>query len=233
MKKKIFIVLFWLWSVLINILFLPALFMPRQLVVIGQTIWAIGINFLLKYILNITYEIEGSENLPPKPYILAIKHQSIWDTIILHIIENDPAIVMKKELLAIPIYGWYCKKSGMIPIDRSSGIKALKFMLKKSLNAVKENRNIIIFPQGTRIPPGEIAPYLPGVYVLYNKLNLTVVPCTLNSGLIWPSKGWPKTSGIITLKYLNPIKTGLKKNEFLDTLKINIEESSKELLNKN
>ncbi len=230
MNKFFFIALFWFWSILINILFIPSLILPRKIIVIGQKLWALGVMVILKQTLNITYTVEGKKNLPKKPYIIAFKHQSMWDTIILHLIDKDPAIVMKKELLNIPIYGWYCRKSKMIPIDRSSGLKALKVMLAESKNASKTNRNIMIFPQGTRVLPEETAAYLPGTYLLYNKLELTVVPCALNSGLFWPSKGWPKTKGKIKIKYLEPIKPGLKKEEFQKKLENSIETSIKSLI---
>ncbi|PPR78232.1 MAG: hypothetical protein CFH01_01105 [Alphaproteobacteria bacterium MarineAlpha2_Bin1] len=226
MKKILFIILFWSWSIVINILFIPSLVLPRKVVVFGQKTWAVGIMYLLRKILNLTYAIEGKELLPVKPYIIAIKHQSMWDTIILHLIDKDPAIVMKKELLKIPIYGWYCKKSKMIPIDRSAGLKSLKFMLKESKKALKENRNIIIFPQGTRVPPREKSAYLPGTYLLYNKLNITVIPCALNSGLFWPSNNWPATGGNIKIRFLNPIHPGLDKDHFGKELKESIERES-------
>ena len=233
MKKYFFIILFWLWSISINVLFIPSLILPRKIIVIGQKLWALGIVILLKQTLNITYLIEGKKHLPKKPYIIAIKHQSMWDTIILHLIDKDPAIVMKKELLNIPIYGWYCRKSKMIPIDRSAGLKALKFMLAESNNALKKNRNIIIFPQGTRVLPKQKSPYLPGTYLLYSKLGVTVIPCALNSGLFWPSKGWPKNPGEIKVKYLEPIPPGLSKEEFQDKLQNSIEKSSSLLIEDN
>jgi len=230
MIKVVFIILFWFWSIVINILFIPSLILPRKVVVFGQKLWALGIIYILKKILNLSYVIEGIELLPPKPYIIAIKHQSMWDTIILHLIDKDPAIVMKKELLNIPVYGWYCKKSKMIPIDRRAGMKSLKFMLKEGKKAIQDKRNIIIFPQGTRVLPKEKAPYLPGTYLLYNKLGLTVVPCALNSGLFWPSKNWPNSPGIIKLRFLDPIQPGLKKEDFGKKLEESIEIESNLLI---
>ena len=231
MKKVLFIILFWSWSILINILFLPSLILPRKVVVFGQKIWALGIVIILKRILKLTYVIDGAEWLPKKPYIIAIKHQSIWDTIILHLIDKDPAIVMKKELLKIPIYGWYCKKSKMIPIDRSAGLKSLKYMLQEGKKAINANRNIIIFPQGTRVALKAKAPYLPGTYLLYNQLGITVIPCALNSGLFWPSKGWPSSHGIIRMRFLKPIKPGLEKKHFSKELENSIETECNQLAN--
>ena len=228
-KSTIFHICFWTWSVNMNLLFLPALIMPRKAVVFGQKIWALGVMWLLKFIVKLNFQIITKENFPKPPFVLAIKHQSIWDTIILHMIIKDPAIVMKDDLLKIPIYGWYCKKSGMIPIDRKSGSSALKKIIKNCKKAKDEGRSIAIFPQGTRVLPNEQAPYLPGITAIYKYLNIPVLPVALNSGLFWPLNRYKKYEGTITVSVLNSIQPGLSKKNFKDTLESSIEEESKKL----
>ncbi|MDC0074526.1 1-acyl-sn-glycerol-3-phosphate acyltransferase [Alphaproteobacteria bacterium] len=228
-KSFLFIICFFLWSIIINILFIPSLILPRNVIVFGQRFWALGSLAILKIATGVCYEVKGKSNIPDEAHIVALKHQSMWDTIVLHIILNDPAIVMKKELLKIPIYGWYCIKSKMIPIDRSSGPKSLKMLLKLSQQASKEKRPIAIFPQGTRISPGAKASYLPGVAALYKNLHIPVVPVALNSGLFWPKNKFIVKKGIITFEFLEIIEPGLDKKKFIKILEKKIEESSNKL----
>jgi 1-acyl-sn-glycerol-3-phosphate acyltransferase len=142
---------------------------------------------------------------------------------------HDPAIVLKKELLRIPIWGWYLQRSGMIPIDRGGAAKALAGMMAAAHKAVAENRKIVIFPQGTRTAPGEQRPYKSGVAALYQELNLPVVPMALNSGLLWPKNSFMKKPGVITIEFLPPIAPGLARSEFMTRLKDALESAADQL----
>lgn len=214
---------FWAWSVAINLAWIPALLLPPAATVLGQRIWAKGVMALLRGVAGIRYEIRGRERIPEGPVLIAAKHQSAWDTMIFHIIVEDPAIVMKRELLNIPVYGWYCRKSRMIPIDRKGGGAALRSMIDAAQAAAREARPIVIFPQGTRVAPGADAPYLPGVAALYRQLGIPVVPAALNSGHFWPRGSLRRRPGTIVFEYLPPIEPGLDRKTFMTRLEGAIE----------
>ena len=214
---------FWIWSALINLAWLPSLLMSPLATVRGQTIWAKGVMMLLGVLVGIRYEIRGCNNIPAGPVLIAAKHQSAWDTMIFHIIAKDPAVVMKAELLKIPIYGWYCRHSRMIPIDRDTGSKAIRTMVDAAKAAAAEARPIIIFPQGTRVAPGVEAPYLPGIAALYRQLGIPVVPVALNSGVFWSRQSIRRRPGTIVLEYLPVIEPGLSRKDFMARLEAAIE----------
>ena len=230
LRSILFHIAFWVWSAVINLAWLPSLLMPPLATVRGQTWWAMGVMWLLRVIAGTRIDIRGRERIPPGAVLMAAKHQSAWDTIIFHIITHDPAIVMKRELLHIPIYGWYCRHSRMIPVDRAAGSKALRDMVEAAQAAKAAARPIIIFPQGTRIAPGVAAPYLPGVAALYNQLEIPCVPIALNSGLFWPRRGFLRRPGTIVLEFLEPIPAGLQRRAFMVALEDRIEAGTARLV---
>lgn len=224
-----FNLLFYLWSVFMVLAFAPALLLPYQVTVWGQRQWARGVNFLMRLSAGIHVEFRGLEHRPRTGAIVAAKHQSAWDTLIWHVILDDPAIVMKKELLDIPVYGWMCRKSRMIAVDRKAGTKALRTMLEDGRAAVEQGRPIVIFPQGTRAAPGasvKDVPYQPGVSALYRGLDVPVVPVALNSGLFWPRRQFLRRPGTIVLEFLEPIPPGLPRKEFDALLRQRIESAT-------
>jgi 1-acyl-sn-glycerol-3-phosphate acyltransferase len=221
---------FFVWGVAINLAWLPSLALPRMATVRGQTIWAKGVLWLARVTAGIRVEIRGAENLPNGPVLIACKHQSLWDTLIWHVIVRDPAIVMKAELLNIPVYGWYCRKSKMIAIERNAGPSALRKMVGAARAASHTGRPVIIFPQGTRVAPGAGAPYLPGTAALYRALGAPCIPVALNSGLFWPRRGFVRRPGTIVLEYLPPIPPGLRRREFMALLEERIETASTALI---
>ncbi|WP_416897585.1 MAG: lysophospholipid acyltransferase family protein [Minwuia sp.] len=225
-RTLLFNIWFWLWSAVMNVAFLPALLLPRRVVMAGQRVWAMGLNWGLRHLVGLRWTVRGRGNLLPGPVIIACKHQSMWDTIIWHIEVDDPAIVMKKELLRIPVYGWYCRHTKQIPIDRAGKTAALKDMLVHARAARDASRHLIIFPQGTRMAPGEKRAYLPGVAALYRDLGLPVVPVALNSGLFWGRNAFTKKPGEIVLEYLEPIPAGLPRKEFMSRLEDAIESAT-------
>ncbi|TPD61662.1 lysophospholipid acyltransferase family protein [Emcibacter nanhaiensis] len=204
--------------------------LPRKYLVKGQTLWSHSVVFLTRVIGGIRLEVRGRKNLPAEPSIVAMKHQSAFDTFIIHSLFKDPAIVMKAELLRIPIYGVFCRKSGMIPIDRSAGASSLRKMMKASGKALAAGRPVIIFPEGTRTLPGEHHPYQPGISGLYRHLDKPVVPVAVNSGLYWPKSGKVRPGGTIVIEFLEPIAPGMGKTEFLPLLEQQIESASQRLL---
>ncbi|MFP6727678.1 MAG: lysophospholipid acyltransferase family protein [Alphaproteobacteria bacterium] len=234
-RSNLFNGLFYLWSVFMVLLFVPALLLPYQVTVWGQRQWARGVNFLMGLTVGIHVEYRGLEHRPEGAAIVAAKHQSVWDTLIWHIILDDPAIVLKRELLLIPIYGWLCRKTRMIAVNRKAGSKALRVMLEDAKSATALGRPIVIFPQGTRTSPGtsvEDMPYLPGVSALYRSLDVPVVPVALNSGLFWPRRQLMRRPGTIVLEYLEPIPPGLRRKEFDALLQNRIENATSALESK-
>ncbi|MSO65602.1 MAG: 1-acyl-sn-glycerol-3-phosphate acyltransferase [Alphaproteobacteria bacterium] len=229
LRSAAFQAAFWLWSAVMNLAWLPVLLLPPRATVFGQTLWAKGVMVLLRWIAGTRFEVRGRANLPASAVIVAAKHQSAWDTIIFHIVTDDPAIVIKRELLHIPVYGWYCRKTGMIPIDRAAGPRALRSMLRAAERAAAAARPIVIFPQGTRVAPDRAAPYLPGAAALYGHLGLPVVPVALNSGLFWPRRSLVRRPGLIVIEFLPAIAAGLERRTFAARLEEAIESASRRL----
>lgn len=231
----------WLRSLIFNIsmvivtalmcfLLLWTLALPRKHMLGTVHLWLIQIAWLEKYVAGITYHVVGWKNIPCGSCIIAAKHQSAWETFKLHLLFDDPAIVLKKELLNIPIWGWYLKRSGMIPIDRGAAGRALSGMMVAAKRATAENRKIVIFPQGTRVKPGEERSYKSGVAALYQELGLPVVPMALNSGLLWPKNSFLKKPGVITIEFLPPILAGLDRQVLMTRLKDALEGASDRLI---
>jgi 1-acyl-sn-glycerol-3-phosphate acyltransferase len=158
-----------------------------------------------------------------------MKHQSAWDTLILPVVLGDPAVVLKRELLLLPFYGWYARRAGSIAIDRKGGAAALRTMVAAARAAAAMGRPIVIFPEGTRTAPGERRPYHPGVAALYRSLGLPVVPVAVNSGLFWGRRAFMKRSGHITLAFLDPIPPGLPRRRLMQELEARIEAATAEL----
>ena len=183
--------------------------------------------------MNIRLEIRGIENVPKGGAFIAMKHQSSFDTFVMHTIVSHPAFIMKKELLNIPLYGQFCKNTGMIPVDRDGGLKTLKDMMQKSGAAIEDGRQLIIFPEGSRSLPGEQMTYQSGIFGIYKYAKKPVVPVALNSGVYWPKKGHLVAGGNIVFDFLKPIEAGLSKNEFMATLENKIEEASHNLIKVN
>ena len=214
---------FYVWTATMLVICLPALALPRRTTFHCQRFWARGVLWLMRTTVGIDVEIRGQQNLPAGACIIAAKHQSAWDTLIWHLIVEDPAMIMKRELLAIPLYGWYSRKVGMIAVDRSGGAAALRRMLRQAKAAAAQQRPIVIFPEGTRTAPGETRPYQPGVVALYGHLDLPVVPVALNSGHFWPRRRFLRKPGTIQLEYLEAMPPGLERRPFVAALENRIE----------
>lgn len=230
LRSAIFNALFFSWSALVLALSLPLGLLPRGVMRWSAQRLTAGTLLLLRHVVGLTYEVRGDLSLLQQPVIVACKHQSAWDTFIFYLLARDPAYVMKKELMLIPVYGWLAKKQRMIPIDRKGGAAALRGLLRAAEAALAEGRQIIIFPQGTRVAPGAHAPYQPGVAALYGRLDCPVVPVALNSGCFWPRRSFLKYPGRIVIELLEPIPPGLAKAAFMAELERRIETASTRLL---
>jgi len=213
-----------------NVLFLPGLLLPRKVIVTGQRIWTIGIIVMMRVICGLKVEIRGRENLAKGRAIIASKHQSIFETMVFHWLVNDPAMIMKKELLQIPVYGWYCRKTKMITVDRKGHAAALRSMIEQAQAALEMERQVVIFPEGTRSAVGENPPFQPGIAALYGKLDNPVTPIALNTGLYWPRKKFICRPGTLVIEILPPIEAGLKRKDFMSRLQSAIDENSDRLV---
>lgn len=221
---------FWLWIAVLGLLALPFTLLYPPLAQPVSRLWARGTLFMLRLFCGITYEVRGVEHIPQEACLIASKHQSAWDTVIFWLLLKKPVYVLKKELIYLPIFGWYLLFLRSIYIDRKSGAKAMKHMLRQAEDRIQHGHSIIIFPEGTRGAPGAVTTYHPGIAALYNHLQVPVVPVALNSGLYWSKNAFVKRPGRIVIEFLPQISPGLKGREFLTTLQHRIEEKSTALL---
>ena len=200
----------------------PVLLFPARYARAVARFWGY-MTFLLLGMIGITQTVSGDRHLS-RQVLYAVKHQSAWETIILSWLLVAPAFVLKRELLRLPIIGWFFLKTGCIPVDRSSGMKALREMRAAGQDLAKKDRSMLIFPQGTRVAPGAYQPYEIGVFSLYQATGLPVVPVALNSGHVWPRNSWLKYPGRVTVEFLDPIEPGLDRKRFMAKLKQCIED---------
>ena len=227
--------IFWIslvsWTFLIGFLGLFKIrFTPKYKVLGVVRCWSFGVMFLAKFICGLTYKVKGLENIPQGKFIVASKHQSAWETAGLHALFPALVFVMKEELLKLPVYGFYCKTEGMIPIQRSAGVSAIKKIKQGIEQASKLGRIVAIFPEGTRTKVGEQVEYKPGVALIYSVLKeYAVLPVALNSGKFWSKESFVIKPGKVIVSILPSIEAGLSKDELLVRLKDSIEAESKKL----
>ena len=234
LRSLLFNLYFFLLTTVMALVGLPLLAMPWRWTMIYSRFWTQLVLFGLKLICRLDYRIVGRDRLPDGPCLVACKHQSAWETLVLpNIALHFASCVMKRELLLLPVFGWYLKHSGQIPIDRRGGAKALKDMLAKAKAIVEDDRPIVIFPEGTRTAPGKQRPYHVGVAALYKSLKVPVVPVALNSGLFWGRQAFYKRPGTITMEFLPAIQPGLPRDAFMTELRERIERASDRLAREN
>ncbi|WP_262267711.1 lysophospholipid acyltransferase family protein [Microvirga yunnanensis] len=187
---------------------------PELGVRLASRLWARGILVNLRWLVGLTYTERGQHNIPDEPCLIIANHQSTWETLAFLVLFPDVAIVAKQELLTIPVFSWFLRKSPMILIDRESGSKAIRKMVEESQEALAQGRSVLIFPEGTRRPASEPITFKRGVEFLYAKLGRPVLPVALNSGHFWgPGRSY-KRAGTISVTYLDPIPPGLAAREF-------------------
>ncbi len=229
-RAFIFNAAFFAWTTIAGIVGLPFLVAPRAAAMRFGRFWAQGVLLLLRAIVGLDHEIRGLDRIPPGGCIVAMKHQSTWDVLIVPVVLGDPASVLKRELLLVPFYGWYAARAGSIAIDRKGGASALRGMVTAARPVVAQGRPIVIFPEGTRVAPGTRLPYLPGVAALYQALALPLVPAAVNSGYFWGRRRFVKRPGRIVLEFLEPIPPGLHRRRVMAELEQRIETAAAALL---
>jgi len=209
----------------------PLLFVgPRSGIVWAMRSWASLVIGGLKHIAGIRMELRGAEHVPPGGALIAAKHLSMWETMAFHLLLADPAMVMKSELRKVPLYGRYAERAEMIIVDRDAGAKALRQLITEAKARLAEGRQIVIFPEGTRVAPGAPPDYKPGVAALYGHLGVPCIPVALNSGLYWPRRGLTRKPGTILIEFLTPIPPGLPRPAFMAALEGAIESATARLL---
>lgn len=202
---------------------------PRRWAMAAMALHGDATVWLLRVICGTRMEVRGRENLLPGPVIVAAKHQAAWDTFAINSLMRDPALVMKAELLSVPIYGRFCRKFELIPIQRELGPAALRQMVREARTRAAQGREIVIFPEGTRTIPGDAPDYKPGLLFLYQDLKVPVCPLALNSGMFWPRRSFLRYPGTIVVEFLPPILPGLPRQAFMDRLQSAIESASDRL----
>lgn len=229
-RSLLFNAMFYLVTAIFLIVGSPLLLGPRKWATAAHRLHSWTIVGLLRLIAGTRLELRGRANHPGEPLLVAAKHQSAWDTIALIPLLIDPALVMKSELLAIPLYGWFCRKFGMIPIERQKGPSALRNMLKAAKQRIAEGREVLIFPEGTRRPVGAEPDYKSGIVPVYEALQRPVLPIALNSGLFWPRNSGLRHPGTIVVEMLPVIPPGLPREEFRLRLQNSIEAATARLV---
>ena len=229
-RSALFNVCLWAWTALILVAAVPWLACPPRWMLAHSRAWMRGVQFLLATIVGLDYEVRGQKAALARPAIFAIKHQSAWETLAIHLLLDGAAIALKRELTQIPLFGWTLLHAGMIRIDRQGGPRALRGLVEGGRAALARGAPIVIFPEGTRVPPGEHRPYHPGVAALYRQLECPVVPVALNSGVFWPRRSFVKRPGRIVVEFLPPIEPGLERKAFMAELHDRLEPETERLV---
>jgi 1-acyl-sn-glycerol-3-phosphate acyltransferase len=228
LRSGLFHIYFALLSVALCVVFLPALLAPWPWTARGVEWWSRGTLWGLGVICGLHYEVRGTQHMRQGPVLYAGKHLAMWDTVILPVLLKDCALVAKRELLIIPFYGWYVRKSGMIAIDRGAGANALRSLVGQAKARLADGRPIAIFPEGTRKAIGAAPDYKPGVAALYGQLGVDCVPFALNSSVYWD--GPLRRPGTIVIQFLPAIPPGLKRQAFSALLVQQIETATTALV---
>ena len=217
LRSLVFNILLFTGLIFIFIIAIPTLLLPSKFTLFFGRLSANYIIILMRITLGNKVIFTGLENLKKvEKYFVASAHQSMFETFALQIPLNGPIFILKKELLKIPLFGWYLKKIGAIEIIRETTTKEnLNFFDKINFQVNKENRPLLIFPQGTRVGPLDQIPFKKGVGRIYERLNLPCIPVALNTGKVWPKNSFMKFSGDIHISFLEPIMPGKEKDEFV------------------
>ena len=219
-RNFLFSLFFFTGIIFISLIFLPAIFLPKKIVLFGGKIMGYWTSICLQIFLSTKIIIKGKENIiKNQKFFIAASHQSMFETFFLQTVFNSPVFILKKELLMIPIFGWYLKKISSISIKRNRVSKEnLSFFDDISKQIDSSDRPLIIFPQGTRLPPKDRTPFKKGSSRIYDELKIPCQPVAVNSGNTWPKKGSKKINTILTISILKPIQPGLTREIFLEKL---------------
>ena len=229
-RSLVFVAWLYLGMAFVAIVCGPWAAVSRKGGIAGMKLWGAISIFGLRWICGVKVRVEGREHIPKGAALVAMKHQSMFDTLFPGQALDDPCIVYKAELAKAPFLGWYLQRSGMVPVARETQASALKAMLRAARAEIAKGRQMFIFPEGTRQWPGAAADYKPGVAALYRDLGLACTPVATNSGVHWPPHGIVRTPGVIVVRFLPAIAPGLSRDDFMRELETRIESESRALL---
>ncbi|MDP3854813.1 1-acyl-sn-glycerol-3-phosphate acyltransferase [Phenylobacterium sp.] len=230
LRSLVFVILFYLWSIFVAVGLSPVLFGPRAWTMTLIGVWGKGIVWLLELCCGIKVEVRGKQHMPRGAALVASKHQCMFDVFAQFSWLPDACFVTKKELMWIPFFSWWAMRAQMIVVDRGGHATALRKLIRDSKKRFVDDRQLLIFPEGTRTAPGAAPDYKPGVAALYREIDVPVHPVATNSGVHWPKHGFLRKPGTIVFEYLEPIAPGLKRAEFMRLLQDRIETASNKLL---
>lgn len=229
-RSYVFAAAFYIATALFLLLGSWLLFAPRRWAMEGLRQHALASLWLLRHIAGTRIEVRGHDRVPQGACLIVSKHQSAWDTFALVPLFRDPAIVLKDELKWIPFYGWFCVKFEHILVKRDRAAVALKALVETAKGRVAQDRQVVIFPEGTRRSPGAPPDYKPGYVALYEGLNVPCIPLALNSGLYWPRRSLMRFPGTIVVEFLEPIPPGMPRKAFKAELERRLEAASNALI---
>ena len=223
-RNIIFLFVFYFGLIFLLILFIPSLILPQYVVTLGGKFLGYWTSFCLKYIMATKIEVKGKENLiNNQKYFVVSSHQSIFETFFLQTIFENPVFILKKELIKIPLFGWYLKKIGCISIDRNKiSRENLNFSDEVSKVIKNTNKTLIIFPQGTRKNFNDRSAYKKGFTRIYNDLKIACLPVAINSGKVWPKHGKLIPNQKITVSILSIIPPGIEQDRLSKQVEQNI-----------
>ena len=230
LRSTIFNVLFYLNLLVLMVFGLPMLVGGRHAVMRLSRLWGRSSLWLLRVICGMHVEFRGLDRIPPGGLIVASKHHSFWEVFALLTIFPDFTYVLKRELARIPLFGFYVSRGEQIAIDRAKGRAALAQVSEKAVQVLGEGRQLLIFPEGTRRPPGAPAEYKFGVAYIYSETGCRCLPVALNSGLFWPRRSFMRRPGTVLVEFLEPIEPGIDKAVFLKELQARIETATARLI---
>jgi 1-acyl-sn-glycerol-3-phosphate acyltransferase len=229
-RSALFNFLFYATMIVLMVVGLPALLFGRKAILALARIWSRFSLWLLRVVCGTSAEFRGLENIPKGACIIAPKHQSFWETFALILYFDDFAYVLKRELTFIPVFGWYLQRAGQIAINRATARTALRQLVVKARALFAEGRQLFLFPEGTRCPPGAPPAYKAGVAYVYEKTGVPCLPVALNSGLFWPRRRFLRFPGTIVVEFLPVIAPGMKRDAFLHELQWRIESATDRLI---
>jgi 1-acyl-sn-glycerol-3-phosphate acyltransferase len=230
LRSLVFNLLFFAWTATASIGLAWVVLLPRPRMMATVRWYLRTIAFLERTVIGLRYEVRGLQYLPAGPCLVAAKHQSAWETMKLHALFYDPAVVLKRELTRVPVWGELARKAELIPVDRGARGRAVASLLEGARKVMASGRRIVIFPQGTRVTPGDYHAYRIGIGVLYEQLQLPIVPMALNSGLYWPRRAFLKRPGTIVVEFLPPIEPGLQRFQAMIELETRLEAATDRLM---
>lgn len=233
LRQILFNICFYGYTALYSILLTPFLVLPRPWFLHFLNVYFRGVHLIEKYVLGLDFEVRGLEHMPPYPFLVAAKHYSAYETMKLHLLFKDPAIILKKELTYIPLWGWHALKGDMIAIDRSQGQSSREHIARESVRMMNLKRPIVIFVQGTRVGLNDTThekPYKRGILRMYDATHLPILPLAMNSGVYWGRNSFFKKPGKVVFEFLPVIPPHLPHEDVMRRLENGIEPASKKLI---